>query len=355
MRFLITGVAGFIGFHLSRRLLAAGHHVVGFDGMTDYYDLRLKKDRLAILQQAPQFTLVEARLEDFAALSKAATIAEPDIIVHLAAQAGVRYSIENPRAYIDSNVVGSFNLLEIARAVKPQHLLLASTSSVYGGNEVMPFRESDRTAHPITPYAATKKAMEVISHSHAHLFDLPTTCFRFFTVYGPWGRPDMALFKFVDAIVNDRPIEIYGNGEMGRDFTYVDDLVDAIIDLTGKPPELGRPVVFEGGTDTLSPVAPWRVVNIAGGHPVRLLEFVDAIEAAIGRKAERRMLPMQPGDVRETFADHRLLQALTGRRPATPIPVGVAAFVDWYLAYRAATDAHAAPRLSEPQRAAVNG
>ncbi len=339
MRFLITGTAGFIGFHLAHRLLADGHHVVGFDGMTDYYDRRLKQDRHAILRQAANFTPVEARLEDFDALSDAAGLAAPDVIVHLAAQAGVRYSIENPRAYVDSNFVGSFNVREVARAVRPRHLLLASTSSVYGGNDVMPFRESDRTPFPITPYAATKKAMEVISHSHAHLFDLPTTCFRFFTVYGPWGRPDMALFKFVDAILNDRPIEVYGNGQMRRDFTYVDDLIDAIVRLTDKPPETGRPIMFDGGVDTLSPVAPWRVVNIAGGHPVGLMQFVEAIEAAIGRKAEKRMLPMQPGDVRETFADHRLLEALTGHRPETPVSVGVAAFVDWYVTHRAAADA----------------
>ncbi|WP_420134053.1 NAD-dependent epimerase/dehydratase family protein [Rhodopseudomonas sp.] len=338
MRFLITGTAGFIGFHLAHRLLAEGHHVVGFDGMTDYYDRRLKQDRHAMLRQAANFTAVEARLEDFAALSDAARLAAPDIIVHLAAQAGVRYSIENPRAYVDSNFVGSFNVLEVARNLRPKHLLLASTSSVYGANDVMPFRESDRTPFPITPYAATKKAMEVLSHSHAHLFELPTTCFRFFTVYGPWGRPDMALFKFVDAILNDRPIDVYGNGEMRRDFTYVDDLVDAIIRLADKPPEAGHPVTFEGGVDTLSPVAPWRVVNIAGGRPVGLMQFIEAIEAAIGRKADKRMLPMQPGDVRETFADHRLLEALTGQRPETPVSVGVTAFVDWYVTHRAAAD-----------------
>jgi UDP-glucuronate 4-epimerase len=331
MRFLITGTAGFIGFHLAGRLLAEGHSVVGFDNMNDYYDRRLKEARNAILEGHEKFRAVVAPLEDMKALSRAADLAAPDYIIHLAAQAGVRYSLENPRAYVDSNLTGSFNLLEVAKASKPKHLLLASTSSVYGGNETMPFRESDRADFPITLYAATKKAMEAMAHSYAHLWGVPTTCFRFFTVYGPWGRPDMALFKFVDAICARRPIEIYGMGEMRRDFTYIDDLVEAIVRLLDRPPAIGKPVTFEGGVDTLSPVAPWRVVNIAGGQPVALLEFVEAIEEALGQGAERIMLPMQLGDVRETFADHRLLEELTGYRPQTPLSVGVRAFVEWYL------------------------
>jgi UDP-glucuronate 4-epimerase len=330
MHFLITGTAGFIGFHLSRRLLADGHSVVGFDNMNDYYDRRLKEARHAILASHDAFKAVLAPLEDIEALSHAAHLARPNCIVHLAAQAGVRYSLENPRVYVDSNLTGSFNLLEVAKATKPKHLMLASTSSVYGGNETMPFRERDRADFPITLYAATKKAMEALSHSYAHLWEVPTTCFRFFTVYGPWGRPDMALFKFVDAIEAGRPIEIYGMGQMRRDFTYVDDLVEAITRLSAQAPVIGRPVTFEGGVDTLSPVAPWRVVNIAGGQPVPLLDFVEAVEAALGRRADRRLLPMQPGDVRETFADHRLLEALTGYRPQTPLSVGVPAFVEWY-------------------------
>ena len=263
MRFLITGTAGFIGFHLARRLLADGHSVVGYDNMNDYYDRRLKEARHAILGGHDAFRAVVAPLEDMEALSRAAGLAAPDYIVHLAAQAGVRYSLENPRAYVDSNLTGTFNLLEVAKATKPKHLLLASTSSVYGGNETMPFRESDRADFPITLYAATKKAMEAMAHSYAHLWDLPTTCFRFFTVYGPWGRPDMALFKFVDAIQAGRPIEIYGMGEMRRDFTFIDDLVEAMSRLLDRSPAIGEPVTFEGGVDTLSPVAPWRVVNIA--------------------------------------------------------------------------------------------
>lgn len=335
MRFLITGTAGFIGFHLARRLIADGHTVIGYDAMTDYYDKRLKEARHAILARSNRFTPILARLEDMAALDAAADLAQPDVIVHLAAQAGVRYSIENPRAYTESNLVGSFNVLEVAKRLKPKHLLLASTSSVYGGNEVIPFREIDKADLPITFYAATKKAMEAMSHSYAHLFDVPTTCFRFFTVYGPWGRPDMALFKFVSAIEKDEPIEIYGEGAMKRDFTYIDDLVEAIVQLADHAPVKGRPVAGDGVADTLSPVAPWRVVNIAGGTSVGLMEFVEAIEAALGKPAIRKMLPMQPGDVRETFADHRLLQALTGFRPATSIATGVAAFVDWFRNYAA--------------------
>ncbi len=334
MRFLITGTAGFIGFHLARRLLADGHVVIGYDGMTDYYDLRLKEARHAELARSNGFTPVIARLEDMEALSRARDLARPDVIVHLAAQAGVRYSIENPRAYVDANLVGSFNLLEVAREAQPKHLLLASTSSVYGGNSEMPFAETHRADWPITLYAATKKAMEAMSHSHAHLFGLPTTCFRFFTVYGPWGRPDMALFKFVDAILAGRPIDVYGEGRMKRDFTFVDDLIEAVVRLVDRPPVLGAAVSGEGVVDSLSPVAPWRTINIAGGTSVGLLEFVEAIEAALGRPAIRNMLAMQPGDVRETFADHRLLEALTGYRPETPVGEGVKAFVGWYLDWK---------------------
>lgn len=330
MRYFITGTAGFIGFHLARRLLAEGHTVAGYDAMTDYYDPALKAARHALLEANPAFTATIARLEDMDALSGAMEAAAPDVIVHLAGQAGVRYSIENPRAYVDGNLIGSFNLLEIAKDLKPRHLLLASTSSVYGGNEEMPFRETDRADWPLTLYAATKKAMEAMSHSHAHLWGVPTTCFRFFTVYGPWGRPDMALFKFVRAALADEPIEIYGMGEMRRDFTYVADLVEAILRLADRVPEIGSPIAADGVVDTLSPVAPWRVVNIAGGTPVGLLDYVLAIEAALGRPIAKTMLPMQPGDVRETYADHRLLEALTGYRPNTSVTEGVPAFVAWY-------------------------
>jgi UDP-glucuronate 4-epimerase len=332
MRFLITGTAGFIGFHLAKRLLADGHEVQGVDGMTPYYDVTLKKARHAELAKSNHFTAHTLMLEDEARLASVYTSAKPDIVVHLAAQAGVRYSLENPRAYVDSNLVGTFNLLELLRKNPPKHFLLASTSSVYGANEVMPFRETDRADFPITLYAATKKAGELMAHSYAHLFEIPTTAFRFFTVYGPWGRPDMALFKFVDAILHDRPIEIYGEGKMSRDFTYVDDLVEAMVRLV--------PVVPSANTshhtdalDSKSPAAPWRVVNIGRGQPVPLLDFIAAIETKLGKAAKRKLLPMQPGDVRDTFASADLLEELTGYRPATSVETGVGAFVDWYRAY----------------------
>lgn len=333
MRCFITGTAGFIGFHLARRLLDEGHTVFGFDAMTDYYDRRLKEARHARLARSNQFIPVIARLEDQAALERAAEDAAPDVIIHLAAQAGVRYSIENPAAYIQSNLVGSFHLLEVARRLRPAHLLLASTSSVYGNSRDVPFRETAPANAQVSLYAATKKGMEAMSHSYSHLWGLPTTCFRFFTVYGPWGRPDMALFKFVSAIERGETIDIYGQGAMKRDFTYVDDLVEAVRRLIDTPPVMGAPVSVPMVTDTLSDVAPWRVVNIAGGKPVELLDFVDAIEAAVGKPAKRRMLPMQAGDVDGTFADSGLLEALTGYRPATPIATGIEAFVEWYRSY----------------------
>jgi UDP-glucuronate 4-epimerase len=334
MRYFITGSAGFIGFHLARRLLDDGHSVTGFDGMTPYYDVALKQSRNALLQRYDAFRFHVEQLENMDALRRAADSAMPDVIVHLAAQAGVRYSIDNPRSYTDSNLVGSFNVLELARDLKPGHLLLASTSSVYGANETIPFVETDKADWPLTFYAATKKAVEAMSHSYTHLFQIPTTSFRFFTVYGPWGRPDMALFKFVDAIQNERPIEVYGEGLMKRDFTYVDDLVEAIVRLIGCVPVAGRPVSGPDVVDTLSPVAPWRVVNIGVGQPVELLSFIETIENCLGKRAIRKILPMQSGDMPATYADPRLLQTLTGFRPKTSIQDGVAAFVRWYLQER---------------------
>ena len=330
MRYLITGTAGFIGFHLARRLLDEGHFVVGFDGMTPYYDVKLKEKRTAILARSNGFKAVTGMLEDKAALDHAAELAEPDVIVHLAAQAGVRYSLENPRSYVDSNVTGSFNVLELARNLQPKHLLLASTSSVYGANEKIPFAESDKADEQMTIYAATKKSMELMAHSYAHLFHVPTTAFRFFTVYGPWGRPDMALFKFVDAIKNDRPIEIYGEGKMSRDFTYIDDLVEGIIRLIGVIPSEENRVVSDTITDTLSKNAPFRLVNIGGGQPVGLMTFVETIETMLVKKAIRQMLPMQPGDVHNTYAVPDLLVALTGFKPQIEVDVGVRRFVEWY-------------------------
>jgi UDP-glucuronate 4-epimerase len=330
MRVLVTGSAGFIGFHVARRLIADGHLVVGFDGMTPYYDVGLKERRHAILARSNGFRARIGLLEDKAALDEAVDDCRPDVIIHLAAQAGVRYSLEHPEAYVSANLDGMFNLLEAARRAAPRHLLIASTSSIYGGNARMPFRETDRADWPMTLYAATKKAGEAMSHSYAHLWKLPTTCFRFFTVYGPWGRPDMAPIKFVSSIEAGRPIEVYGEGNMRRDFTYVDDLVEAVVRLIDVVPEAGKPVVAEGVEDSLSPVAPWRAVNIGGGRPVGLLPFIETIERHLGRKAEKVMLPMQKGDVTETFADSSLLAALTGYTPATTVDEGVKALVEWW-------------------------
>ncbi len=331
-RILITGTAGFIGFHLARLLLAEGFTVHGYDGMSDYYDVRLKQRRHQMLLQQPGFTMTEALLEDQATLDRVADAFAPEVIVHLAAQAGVRYSLENPRAYLDSNVIGTFNVMEAARRLAVRHLLMASTSSVYGANTAMPFVETEKADTALTIYAATKKANESMAHAWAHLHDLPITMFRFFTVYGPWGRPDLALYKFVDAILDGRPIDIYNHGDMYRDFTYVDDLVRAIrllIDVAPIRPADG--LVPEG--DSLSPVAPYRIVNIGNSDKVRLLDFVDAIEDCLGMKAIRNYMPMQTGDVPATWANADLLQKLTGYRPQTDFRDGIARFVEWYREY----------------------
>ena len=332
-RAFVTGTAGFIGFHLARRLLADGWVVHGFDGMTDYYDVALKRRRHAILNQSPGFAATEAMLEDVAALDAAADAARPDVIVHLAAQAGVRYSLENPRAYVDANVVGTFNVMEAARRHAVSHLLMASTSSVYGANEAMPFRENEKADTPLTIYAATKKATEAMGHSWAHIHDLPITMFRFFTVYGPWGRPDMALFKFADAMLQGRPIKVYNHGEMYRDFTYVEDLVRAVALLIDAVPVRPADGVVPDG-DSLSPVAPYRVVNIGNSGKVRLMDFIEALEAELGLVAEKTMMPMQTGDVPATWADAALLRRLTGYAPATDYREGVRRFVEWLREWR---------------------
>lgn len=332
-RVFITGSAGFIGFHLAKLLLDEGFAVHGFDGMTDYYDVSMKRRRRQALLQHGDFGDTEAMLEDAAALRASVTEFAPDVVVHLAAQAGIRYSLEQPRAYVDSNIVGSSNLLDVIRDVGCEHLLMASTSSVYGANVKMPFAENQAAAHPVSLYAATKLAGEAMAHSYAHLHHIPTTIFRFFTVYGPWGRPDLALFKFVSAILDGRPIDIYNHGKMMRDFTYVGDLVRAIrllVDVV--PPQVeGRTGGVAG--DSLSPAGPWRTVNIGNGQPVALLDFVTAIEEAVGQKAQRNYLDMQQGDVVATWADCALLEALTGFRPETAIADGVQEFVRWYREY----------------------
>ena len=325
---LVTGSAGFIGYHLCLRLLQAGWRVTGLDGMTAYYDITLKERRHAMLNQYPGFTAVEGLVEEPGLILKLVGELRPDVIVHLAAQAGVRYSIEAPRSYVEANLLGTFEVLEAARAVPPQHLLIASTSSAYGANEAMPYAETDRADHQMSFYAATKKAGEAMAHSYAHLYAIPTTMFRFFTVYGPWGRPDMALFKFTKAILSGEPIEVYNHGEMMRDFTYVDDLVEGIVRLIDVVPG-----VRVGEKDSLSPVAAWRVVNIGNGAPVKLLDFIEAIEAATGRSAEKRFLPIQPGDVPATWADAGLMTALVGALPSTDLREGVRRFVGWYREY----------------------
>ncbi|HMK88383.1 MAG TPA: NAD-dependent epimerase/dehydratase family protein [Methylocystis sp.] len=325
MRIFVTGAAGFIGFHLAKRLLDEGWVVHGFDGLTAYGDVALKRDRLALLREHGAFEAHVARLEDMPTLEAAAREAAPDVIVHLAAQAGVRYSLENPRAFVDSNLLGAFNLLEAARLLKPKHLLMASTSSVYGAGPQTPFHEESRTDRPLTLYAASKKANEVMAHAYAHLHDIPTTMFRFFTVYGPWGRTDMAPFKFVNAIEKGEPIDVYNNGVMARDFTFVDDLVEGILRLIELPPA--------PGSDGASPDAPFRVVNIGRGEMINLLDFIATIEEKLGKTAIRNYLPMQQGDVPQTFANCDLLERLTGYRPGTSVGDGIAALVAWYRDY----------------------
>ncbi len=332
-RILITGTAGFIGFYLAKLLLSEGFVIHGYDAMTDYYDVALKKRRHQMLHQSKNFNATEAYLEEDDTFLTAATDFKPDAIVHLAGQAGVRYSLENPRAYLDSNVVGTFNVLEASKKLAVQHLLMASTSSVYGACEDMPFVETEKTDTPLTFYAATKKSTEAMAHTYAHLWDLPITMFRFFTVYGPWGRPDMAHFKFTKGILEGTAIDIYNNGEMYRDFTYVEDLARAIFLLIGAIPERPRSKGDIDPGDSLSPVAPYRVVNIGNSHQVKLLDFIEAIETAIGRKAIRNYMEIQPGDVPATWASAELLKNLTGYQPTTDIRDGITKFVAWYREY----------------------
>ena len=330
---LVTGSAGFIGYHVCQRLLGDGFRVIGIDALTDYYDVALKRRREAMLLQSPSYHSVHEPIETPGILMDIFTKEQPDVVIHLAAQAGVRYSIENPRSYLESNINGTFELLEAARAHPPAHMLLASTSSAYGANTQMPYAETDRADHQMSFYAATKKANENIAHSYAHLFDLPITMFRFFTVYGPWGRPDMALFKFTKAIIAGTPIDVYNHGDMKRDFTYIDDLVQAIRLLIYAVPEREPQDILPD--DSLSPVAPWRVVNIGNSNCVQLTDFIAAIEAAIGQPAVRNFMDMQPGDVPATWAKATLLHGLTGYTPQTDMTTGVRKFVDWYRDYYA--------------------
>lgn len=329
IKIFITGSAGFIGFHLSKLLLKDGFKVHGYDAFTDYYDVNLKYARHNILSQNSNFEATKGRLEDNDQLEEVTKKFKPDIIIHLAAQAGVRYSLENPRAYINSNVLGHFNVLEVAKKINVKHLLMASTSSVYGANLTLPFDENQKADSQLTIYAATKKANENIAHSYAHLWKIPTTMFRFFTVYGPWGRPDMAYFKFVSSILNNEPIDIYNNGEMYRDFTYVDDLVYGIRLLLEKvPKKIAEDNISE--IDTLSPVAPFRIINIGNSKTIKLLDFIDTIEKVLGKKAIRNYLPIQKGDVKATWANASLLKKLTNYEPKTNLKQGVTNFIEWY-------------------------
>ena len=333
MQILVTGTAGFIGFHLARRLLREGHRVTGVDSFVPYYDLRLKEARHALLEAEPGYRGHRADLADPAVVEGMLAEAAPEVVVHLAAQAGVRYALEHPESYIASNIQATFNILDGLKRRPAKHLLIASTSSAYGANEAMPFREQDPAVTPLNIYSASKLATEQMAHAYAHLWKQPITAFRFFTVYGPWGRPDMAFFKFTRAILRGEPIDVYNHGRMERDFTYIDDIVEAIARLIPAVPEPGRPACTG---DTLSPVAPFRLVNIGNGQPVQLLDFIAAIERAAGRAAIRNLMPMQPGDVTRTWADTTLLRALTGFTPATPVEDGVAAFVAWYRDFHGA-------------------
>lgn len=332
MKILLTGAAGFIGSTTAHRLLARGDEVVGLDNLNDYYDVRLKEDRLARLTPQPGFRFVKMDVADRPGMEALFAAERFDRVIHLAAQAGVRYSLKNPHAYIDSNVVGFMNVLEGCRHSKVQHLVYASSSSVYGGNTKMPFSEHDSVDHPVSMYAATKKANELMAHTYSHLFGLPTTGLRFFTVYGPWGRPDMALFLFTKAILEGRPIDVFNHGRMQRDFTYVDDIVEGVIrvmDRSAEPNPAFDPLNPDPGTGS----APFRVFNIGNHDPVPLLDFIAAIEQALGRKAEKNLLPLQDGDVPATYADVDALSAWTGFAPKTSVQDGIRRFVAWYRDY----------------------
>ena len=332
MAILVTGSAGFIGFHLSRRLLEAGEAVIGLDNLNSYYDPTLKAARLAILEGHAGYRHAKLDLEDGPGVAALFAETRPTAVVNLAAQAGVRYSLESPRTYVDSNVVGFLNILEACRATPPLHLLYASTSSIYGNHANMPFNVHDAATHPITLYSATKAANEAMAHAYAHLFAIPSTAFRFFTVYGPWGRPDMALFKFTDAILKGQPIDVSGEGKMSRDFTYVDDIVDGLAAAIDRPPA-ANPAWDAEHPDPATSAAPWRVLNLGASRRVELMRYIEVLEEKLQRRATLNLLPMQPGDVTATDADTDETRDVLGYQPKVSVEEGVARFVDWYREY----------------------
>ena len=332
MRTLVTGAAGFIGMHCALRLLDRGDEVIGIDNLNDYYDVSLKQARLAKLSPKENFNFHKIDISDRDAMADLFASEQPDCVIHLAAQAGVRYSLTNPHAYINANLQGFMNVLEGCRHHQIGHLVYASSSSVYGGNETMPFSEHDNVDHPLSLYAATKKANELMAHTYSHLYQLPTTGLRFFTVYGPWGRPDMALFLFADAMLKNKPIDVFNDGNMVRDFTFIDDIVEGVIRV------LDKPATPDAKFDALRPdpatsTAPYRVFNIGNGNPTPLMDYIGALETALGVTARKNFMPMQPGDVPATSADTSELGKWVGFQPDTPVVDGVQKFADWYLAY----------------------
>lgn len=342
-KILVTGSAGFIGFHLSRRLLTRGDTVVGLDNLNDFYDVQLKKDRLAQLEREANFTFHKLELADHKTVAELFATEQFDLVVHLAAQAGVRYSLENPRAYVDSNLVGFVNILEGCRHAGVKHLVYASSSSVYGANKTKPFSVHHNVDHPVSLYAATKKANELMAHAYSHLYRLPTTGLRFFTVYGPWGRPDMAMYLFTKAILQGHPIDVFNFGKMQRDFTYIDDIVEGVVrvmDRTAQP----NPTWSGANPDPETSNAPYRIYNIGNNRPVELMYVIETLEKCLGRTAEKNMLPIQPGDVPETYADVDDLVRDVGFKPGTPIEEGISRFVEWYRRYHHTTG-HMPPRI----------
>ena len=331
MKVFVTGSSGFIGFHLSKKLLEKGYSIHGFDSMNKYYDVKIKKARLKILKKYKKFSFTKNKLENKKILTDSILRFKPTIIIHLAAQAGVRYSIENPKAYMDSNITGTYNIIELAKKINIKHLLIASSSSVYGANKKLPFTEIDKTETQLSIYAATKKSTESIAHSYSNIWRIPITMLRFFTVYGPWGRPDMALFKFTKGIINKKKIDIYNNGKMYRDFTFIDDIVNGITALINKAPNLNQ--LGKIRNDSLSPVAPFRILNIGNTKKVFLLDFINELEKQLRKKAIRNYMKMQKGDVKITVSNTSLLRKITNYNPKTNYKTGIKKFLEWYLFY----------------------